>query len=136
MKINTLTILATSSLIIMLSALFFPLLCGMFIFGVITVSVWEASHLVALLGIVAIGACTLMPLFRPGAKAWLLPFLLGSAIFVAVLSATTYSFSDTDLSNGFFHPYGLIIFSVGGVLCMAEGLVARTRARLTTFGGG
>ncbi|MBV9658862.1 MAG: hypothetical protein JO295_12195 [Verrucomicrobia bacterium] len=131
MKTKTLTILATSSLVVLLSALFFPLFCGMaFIFGVITLSVWEASHLLALTCIAAVGVCTLLPRFRPSAKGWLLPLLFGAAIFIAALCAAIYTSTLTDFSNGFFHPYGLIVFSIGGVLCMAEGFAARTHSRL------
>lgn len=131
-KARTLTLLASASLAVLLTALFVPVFCGFVLWDLLTLSVWDWSPPITLLGAAVLSVLILVPLIRPSAKAWLFPFLLGFVLLVAVLCATVHSFPvANDLSNVLFHLYGLILFAVGGLLCIIEGFHARSLSHLT-----
>jgi hypothetical protein len=129
-KDRSITVFATASLAIMLTALFVPVFIGIALWCVVTRSIWELSPLTAVASAAVISALILAPLFRPSGRTWLIPFLFGLVVLFAVLCATVYSFPvKNDLSNVLFHPYGLILFAVGGLLCIIEGLQVRSKSR-------
>jgi hypothetical protein len=126
MKPRTLTVLAVASVAVLLVGLFVPMFCGLLMFCPFTLSVWEWSPWVAGLIAVVAPALVLAPFVKPNTMTWLLPFLFGLTVVVLVLCATLHSFPlKSDLSNLLFHPDGLILFAIGGVLCISAGLGAR-----------
>lgn len=128
-KTKVITVFASTSLAVLLAALFVPLFCGFALWCFVTTSIWQLSPLFALLCAVGSSAFILMPVVRPSARSWLYPFVFGLTLVVSALYAAFYSFPvATDLSNLVFHPYGLILFAVGGLLCAAEGYMAKSSA--------
>jgi len=124
-----------SSFALFVTALFFPLFFGMgYMLGymcVVTASVWEISHIIAVVCVVSISAIVLLPILRPSAKSWLLPFCLGLAVFALTICAAVYTFTIADKFhiNLYFHPYDLIFLAIGALFCIGEGLVAKSRWR-------
>src|SRR5882757_1973197 len=115
-KSKKLYLLASASLVILLVALFVPLFFVVPLWFVVTVSVWEISHVLALSCAIVIAIIIFTPLIRPSARAWLFPTLFGSILFVSILCATVYTFSITDPSQLHFLPYGLILLAIGALI--------------------
>jgi hypothetical protein len=121
-------LLALVALAVLLAALFVPTFMGIAILFIVTLSVWEDSHLIALLCAVLILAMISAPFVRPGARAWRFPAFFGVALVVSALCAALYSFPvANDLSNMLFHPCGLIFFAGGGLLCIMEGVYLKSQ---------
>lgn len=49
---------------------------------------------------------------------------------MAVFSAVVYMFAITDLNGVLFHQDGMVLLSIGGLLCTIEGLVLKSQNNL------
>jgi hypothetical protein len=127
-KTKNSALFAAASLAVLLTALFVPLFFGIGYMCVVTASVWEFSHIIALLCAATISGIILLPFIRPSANSWFLPFSFGLAIFASALCAAVYTFSVADRFNFYFNPYGLILLAVGALLCIIEGFTAKSQS--------
>ncbi len=122
---KVLILLASGAAALLLAALFAPLFCGVLFFAPVSWSLWEQSHLITLLPGIGIPAIVALPIVSRRAATWVAPLALGIILLLLTAAAISHSVA-SEFSGVLFHPCGLTLLASGGLLCLAEGLLARS----------
>lgn len=123
-------VLGLAALAAWIAAMFVPMIWGIAYMGAVVESVWSVSKLFALIALVVWGVIASVPLWSAAAWPWRVPCGFGVLVIVASLAmAVQFFVAFARNGDGGFHPAGIAVLAVAGSLLLAEGMLAKPRAR-------